>query len=74
MGTINVLTVRQGTESIVSAAVEIYGMMGTLGYSMTVKLLTECHLEFLSLIRSYTGLSGSTLAKCHIVGNHCTSI
>ena len=30
---------------------------------MTVKLLTEHHLEFLSLKRGYTGLSESTLVK-----------
>ena len=30
---------------------------------MTVKLLTEHHLEFLSLKRGCTGLSESTLAK-----------
>ena len=37
---------------------------------MTVKLLTEHHLEFLSLKGGCTGLSESTLVKCHIVGNH----
>ena len=30
---------------------------------MSVKLLTEHHLEFLSLKGSYTGLSESTLVK-----------
>ena len=34
---------------------------------MTVKLLTEKHLEFLSLIGGYTGLSESTLVKM----KHC---
>ena len=37
---------------------------------MTDKLLTEQHLEFLSLKGGFTGLSESTLVKCHIVGNH----
>ena len=37
---------------------------------MTVKLLTEQHLEFLSLKGACTGSSESTLSKCHIVGNH----
>ena len=32
---------------------------------MTVKLMTEHHLEFLSLKGGCTGLS-----NCHIVGNH----
>ena len=37
---------------------------------MSVKLLTEHHLEFLSFIGGCTGSSESTLVKCHIVGNH----
>ena len=37
---------------------------------MIVKLLTEYHLEFLSLKVDCRGLSESTLVKCHIVGNH----
>ena len=37
---------------------------------MSVKLLTERHLEFLSLKRGYIGSSESNLSKCHIVGNH----
>ena len=36
---------------------------------MSVKLLAEHTLEFLSLKGGYTGLSESTLVKCHIVGN-----
>ena len=43
-------------------------------YSMTVRLLTEHHLEFLSLKVGYTGSSESTLAKCHIVGNHVSML
>ena len=35
----------------------------SLEYSMTVKLLTEHHLEFLSLKGGYTGSSESTLVK-----------
>ena len=37
---------------------------------MIVKLLTEHHLEFLSLKGGCKGSSESTLSKCHIVGNH----
>ena len=37
---------------------------------MTVELLTEQYLEFLSLIGGCTGSSESTLVKCHIVGKH----
>ena len=40
-----------------------------LEYSMTVKLLTGHHLEFLSLKEGCTGLYESTLVKCHNVGN-----
>ena len=35
----------------------------SLEYSMIVKLLTECHLEFLSLKGGCTGSSESTLVK-----------
>ena len=38
---------------------------------MIVKLLTETHLEFLSLKEGCRGSSESTvqMSKCHIVGN-----
>ena len=36
---------------------------------MIVKLLTEHHLEFLSLKGGCRGSSKSTHVKCHIVGN-----
>ena len=36
---------------------------------MSVKLLTEHNLEFLSLKGGCTGSSESTLVKCQIVGN-----
>ena len=36
---------------------------------MTVKLLTEHHLEILSLKGGCTGSSESAHVKCHIVGN-----
>ena len=43
----------------------------SLEYSMTVKLLTEHHLEFLSFKGGYACSSESTnLSKYHIVGNH----
>ena len=38
-------------------------------YSMSVKLLTERHVEFLSLKGGCTGSCKSTLVKKHIVGN-----
>ena len=38
-------------------------LCSSLDHSMTVKLLTEQHLEFLSLIGDCTGLSESTLLK-----------
>ena len=37
---------------------------------MIVKLLTEHHLEFLSLKRGCRGSSESSHPKCHIVGTH----
>ena len=42
----------------------------SLEYSLTVKLLTEHRLEFLSLKRGCTCSSESTLSKCHTVENH----
>ena len=41
---------------------------------MTVKLLTEHHLEFLSLKGGRTGSSESTLVKHHLVGNHMSRL
>ena len=41
---------------------------------MSVKLLTEHHLKFLSLKGGYTGSSESTLVKYHIVGNHMSRL
>ena len=41
---------------------------------MIVNLLTEQHVEFLSLTGGYRGLSESTLVKYHIVGNHISRL
>ena len=41
---------------------------------MSVKLLTEHNLEFLSLIGGCTGSSESTLLKVHNVGNHMSRL
>ena len=43
-----------------------------LEYSMSVKLLTEHHLEFLSLKASEAAQARRSLhlSKCHIVGSH----
>ena len=45
-----------------------------LEYSMAVKLLTEYHLEFLSLKGGCTGSTDSTHVKCRIVGNHMSRL
>ena len=46
----------------------------SLEYSMSVKLLAEHHLEFLSLKRGYTGSSESTLVKIpHCWKSHDTA-
>ena len=37
---------------------------------MSVKLLTEHHLDFLRVKGGCTGSSESTPVKCHIVGNY----
>ena len=41
---------------------------------MTVELLTEHHLEFLSLTGGCKVSSESTLSKCYIVGNHVSRL
>ena len=41
---------------------------------MIDKLLFENHLAFLSLKGGCTGLSESTLVKCHIVGHHMSQL
>ena len=41
---------------------------------MSVKLLTEHHLEFLRLTGGCTGSSESILVKCHTVGNHMSRL
>ena len=41
---------------------------------MSVKVLTEHHLEFLSLKGGWTGLLSLHLPKCHIVGNHMSFV
>ena len=41
---------------------------------MTLKLLTEHHLEFLSLKRDSQARLSLHLSKCHIVGNHMSQL
>ena len=43
-------------------------------YSMNIKLLTEEHLEFLSLKRGTQACLSLHLSKCHIVGNHMSRL
>ena len=45
-----------------------------LEYSMTVKLLTEQHLAFLSLLYAVQASLSLHLSKCHIVGNHMSRL
>ena len=45
-------------------------LCSSLEYSMNVKLLTEHHLEFLSLKEAAQACLNLHLSKCHIVGNH----
>ena len=41
---------------------------------MIVKLLTEHHLEFLSVKRAIQARLSLHLSKCHIVGNHMSRL
>ena len=66
---------QQGLRSACTYAQSDQSLCWTLEYSMTVKLLTEHHLEFLSLKGDCTGLSESTLVKIpHFVGNHMSRL
>ena len=49
------------------------GLYLSLEYSMSVKLLTEQHLELLSLIVGCTGSTESTLVKRHYCWNYYES-
>ena len=46
----------------------------SLEYSMTVKLLTEHHLRFLSKKEAAQARLSLHLSKCHIVGNHISRL
>ena len=46
----------------------------SLEYSMTVSLLTEHHLEFLSLKEATQTHLSLHMSKCHIVGNHMSRL
>ena len=41
---------------------------------MIVKLLTEHHLEFLSLKKAAEARLSLHMSKCHIVGNHMSQL
>ena len=45
-------------------------LCSSLEYSMSVKLLTDYHLEFLSLKEAAQARLSRHLSKCHIIGNH----
>ena len=45
-----------------------------LEYSITIKLLTKQHLEFLRFKGGCTGSSEYNLSKCHIVWNHMSRL
>ena len=54
---------QQSLRSVCSYAQSDQSLCLSLEYSMSVKLLTEHHLEFLSLKGGYTGSFESTLVK-----------
>ena len=58
---------QQRLRSVCAYAQSDQSLCWSLGYSMTVKLLTEHHLEVLSLREGCTGSSESTLVKM----SHC---
>ena len=46
----------------------------SIEYSMTIKLLTEYHLEFVSLTEAAQARLSLHLSKCHIVGNRVSRL
>ena len=65
---------QQSLRSVCAYAQSDQSLCKSLKYSMTVKLLTEQHLEFLSLIEGCTGSYESTLAKMpHCWKSHVTA-
>ena len=65
---------QQSLRSACTYAQSDQSLCESLKYSLSVKLLTEHHLEFLSLKGGYTGLSESTLVKIpHCWKSHVTA-
>ena len=60
---------QQSLRSACAYAQSDQSLCQSLEYSMIVKLLTEYHLEWLSLKGGCRGSSESTHFRCHIVGN-----
>ena len=60
---------RQSLRSASAYAQSDQSLSLSLEYSMTVKLLTEHHLEFLSLMGHAKTRLSLHLSKCHIVEN-----
>ena len=61
---------QQSLRSACAYAQSDQSLCSSLEYSMTVKLLTEHHLDILSLKGGCTGSFESTHFEYHIVGNH----
>ena len=65
---------QQSLRSVCANAQYDQSLCWSLEYSMSVKLLTEHYLEFLSLTGGYTGSSESTLVKMpHCWKSHVTA-
>ena len=65
---------QQSLRSACACAQSNQSLCLSLEYTMSDKILTEHHLEFLSFTGGCTGSSKSTLAKCYIVGNHVSRL
>ena len=61
---------QQSLRSACAYAQSDQSLSSSLEYSMIVKLLTEHHLEFLSLFEAADARPSLPLSKYHIVGNH----
>ena len=65
---------QQSLRSACAYAQSDQSLCKSLNYSITVKLLTEYNLEFLSLKGAAQTGSSLHLSKCHIVGNHMSRL
>ena len=74
MGKNKIIEPRHEISNTVVCAQSDHCLCLSLEYSLTVKLLTEHHLEFLILNGASQARLSLNLSKCHIDGNHMSRL